>query len=134
MLSYLLTHAHVDHIGSLLYFYLANKDCPIYIPQGSKKAMKISLIRGYEIQSRGTENEKDYKACTKWLQESRELLGKLMHNFETRVNQSDNEKMNRAGRKKESINHEIRQDREEQENAIRKQSREHAKATLTTRL
>lgn len=129
----LLTHAHVDHIGSLLYFYLANKDCPIFIPQGSKKAMKIALLRGYEIQSRWSENEKEYKDCTKWLQESRELLTKLMNNYEVN-HQPAHEKMNRTGRKQESIDHETREELEETENVTRKQNRKHAKNTLTARL
>lgn len=78
----LLSHAHIDHIGSLLYFFLSNKHCRILIPQGSKRAIKIALLRTYEIQSRGTKDEQEYKICTKWLQESRELVKEFMRYFE----------------------------------------------------
>lgn len=131
----LLTHAHVDHIGSLLYFYLANRDCPIFVPQGSKKAIKISLIRGYEIQNRWTENEQEFKNCTKWLQDARELLAKFMFNYSGRNNHSDwDKKMNKQGRKQQSIAHEKRQTQINIEIAKKEHDREHAKTLLTEKL
>lgn len=131
----LLTHAHVDHIGSLLYFYLANRDCPIFVPQGAKKAMKIALIRGYEIQSRWKENEQEFKNCTKWLQDTRELLAKFMLNYSDRNAHSDwDKKMNKQGRKQQSMRHEERQAEINIEIAKREHDREHAKTLLTEKL
>ncbi len=103
----LLSHAHIDHIGSLLYFFLSNKHCRILIPQGSKRAIKIALLRTYEIQSRGTKDEQEYKICTKWLQESRELVKEFMRYFEINDDITRwEEKMNRGGRKEQTVKHE----------------------------
>jgi metal-dependent hydrolase (beta-lactamase superfamily II) len=38
-----LSHAHVDHIGGLLHFWMKKK-CPVFAPQGAKQAMKTALM------------------------------------------------------------------------------------------
>lgn len=83
----LLSHAHIDHIGSILYFFLSNKHCRIFIPEGSKRAMRIALLRTHEIQSRKTKDVQEYKESGKWLQTSKDLLTKYMNNFDTRDHQ-----------------------------------------------
>ncbi len=131
----LLSHAHIDHIGSLLYFFLSNKNCRIFIPEGAKKAMKIALLRTHEIQSRQTKDDREYKNCTKWLQESRELVTKLMNYFELNNNSTrSEEKMSRKGRKQPTLEHEERAALEEAETEKMKQTRKHTKETLTKRL
>lgn len=97
--------------------------------------MKVALIRTHEIQSRQTQDEKEYKNCTRWLQESRELVNEFMRNFEIHEEViRGQEKMNREGRKEQTIKHEERVAAYQAEIEVMRRVRENAKVAITTRL
>ena len=97
--------------------------------------MKVALIRTHEIQSRQTQDEKEYKNCTRWLQESRELVNEFMRNFEIHEEViRGQEKMNREGRKEQTIKHEERVAAYQAQIEVMRRVRENAKVAITTRL
>jgi len=102
----ILTHPHVDHIGGLLHFWMKNK-CPVFVPQGAKQAIKTALWWTYNIQSRQGEMTNRYAVNRQWLQNVKESLNEFIYQLQEE-SQTPHRRMNRSGRKDETLPHALR--------------------------
>lgn len=99
----ILTHPHLDHIGRIVEWWMKNKQCPIFAPEGSKSAIQVWLEWTHRISS-WKQWIDEYKEAKVWLNNAANDINAIIWYLQGDSNQEQVHR-NRNGRTEETMEH-----------------------------
>lgn len=99
----IITHPHVDHIGRLVEWWMKNKQCPIFAPEGSKNAIQVWLEWTHRISSQKQWVD-EYKEAKVWLNLANNDINTIVWHLQNSSNPEEVPR-NRSGRTEETMEH-----------------------------